>query len=77
MKAGVKALIVGLIIAAVIIAVIGYFIWFRGSNRHASAQLKNQTERFTTSNTPWNSAIDQFVYDYVSSELGEKPESKA
>lgn len=73
MNVGVKALIIGLIIAVVIIAIISYFIWFRGGNKHASAQLKKQTERFTTSNTPWNSAIDQFVYDYVASELGEKP----
>ena len=73
MKVGVKTLIIGLIIAVVVIAVISYFIWFRGGHKHASSQLKNQTERFTTSNAPWNSAIDQFVYDYVMSELGEKP----
>ena len=73
MKLALKAIIIGLIIAAVVIAVIAFCAWFLSSKRHASAQLINQTERFTTSNTPWNSAIDQFVYDYVTSELGEKP----
>lgn len=73
MKLALKAIIIGLIIAAVVIAVIAFCAWFLSSKRHGSAQLINQTERFTTSNTPWNSAIDQFVYDYVTSELGEKP----
>ena len=73
MNVALKALIIGLIVAAIIVAIICFCVYVRKDKKPTSAQLKNQTERFTTSNTPWNSAIDQFVYDYVTSELGEKP----
>ena len=73
MRQALKSFIIGLLIAVIIIAIIGGVLYIVSKRKHGSTQLKNQTERFTTSNAPWNTAIDQFVYDYVTSELGEQP----
>lgn len=74
MNRGLKLLLLGLLIAVIIGVIVGGCIYVI-SKKKSGVTLMSQTERFTTSNTPWNSAIDQFVYEYVSSELGEKPSS--